>query len=352
MIKHKIEIDLGRIGRTDSHDKWALIDNNDLNLWLKAEGILREATYLHDGVEARVNTDLSKITDWYKKHQSVNKMFQEALERGEKNLGKFLMPSIADEIVLSSEISLMGKNDISSYGWYPRFFVEKYIYDVFFIMNMSVPGSCEFLNLKIRDKDISTSERFYLSAYNFEEGYYNFLDKRKAAPIELPIETVACWYNELGIGVKQKADSNIEKAIFSLLHICKSDMDVTSIIWIFHALEAIYGTKVGESFTNLINRMSVLLELDKKNQKVVKKHLRELYDYRSSFVHGGYQVHHPMRQDVIDRRLDDDYSRIYGLGQIGFNLVVASIQRLIKNHWFGVEISEEIKGVTSANNRA
>ncbi len=350
MTEHKIKLDLGRIGRSSDNDNWALIDKNDLDVWIRAEQLIQDAKYFHDGVEAKVHVDISKIIGWYKKHQKINKKFNEALKNREVDAWK-LIPTNNEAIVLTAELLLTGENDVSSYAWYPQFFIEKYIYDVFFIMNMAVPGSCEFLNLRFKDKNDKDSERFYLSSYSFEEGYSDLLDNKKIAPIELPIQTVFSWYSELSIGTKQKAGSDIEKAIFSLLHLCKTDMDITSIIWIFHALEAIYRTKVGEGFTNLINRMTILLELNGKAQKEVKKHLRELYDYRSSFVHGGYKVHHPIRNEVIDKRLNDDYSRMYELGQIGFNLVVVSIQQLIKNHWFGIEVSEELKGIVYPSNQ-
>ncbi len=50
------------------------------------------------------------------------------------------------------------------------------------------------------------------------------------------------------------------------------------------------------------------------------------------------------RCEVIDRRVNDDYDRTFRLGQIGFNLVVASIQRLIVKDWIRISVSEEIKG--------
>jgi hypothetical protein len=53
-----------------------------------------------------------------------------------------------------------------------------------------------------------------------------------------------------------------------------------------------------------------------------------------------------MRNEVIDTRLNDDYFRIYDLTQIGFNLVVLSIQTLIKNGWFGIDVKESISGIT------
>jgi hypothetical protein len=338
---HKLKFSLGRIGRTRELDQWKHIDQQDVNIWVEVQQLIAPYQYVHNGVNVTVEVNWPKVTKYFQKYQIANCAFQTALAEKRKGSGK-LIPNIDSNLELIAIVRIDGKNEFSDYKWYPSFFLEKYIYDVFFILNMSIPGSCEFLNLKFKDE----SERFYLSAFNFELGYEDFLNNKKICISELPIKSVYNWYKELSLNVKQKSDLPIEKAIFSLLHICKSDMDVTSIIWIFHALEAIYGTRVGEGFTNLIDRMAMLLHWNDKEKKQAKSHLRELYDFRSAFVHGGFKVHHPMRNEVIDTRLNDDYFRIYDLAQIGFNLVVLSIQTLIKNGWFGIDVKETIYGIT------
>lgn len=345
---HKLNFSLGQIGRSFESDQWKHIDQQDVNIWIEAQQVITPYQYIHDGVNVTVAVNWTQVTNSFKKYRLANSVFQSALaDNGikpleqRKSLEK-LIPNLDATLELTARIKIYGENRFSEYKWYPSFFLEKYIYDVFFILNMSIPGSCGFLNLRFK----SESERFYLSTFNFELGYEDFLTNKKICISELPIKTVYNWYKELSLNVKQKSDLPIEKAIFSLLHICKSDMDVTSIIWIFHALEAIYGTRVGEGFTNLIDRMAKLLQWNDIEKKQAKSHLRELYNFRSAFVHGGFKVHHPMRNEVIDNRLNDDYSKIYGLTQIGFNLVVLSIQTLIKNGWFGIDVNETISGIT------
>lgn len=349
MSEHNVKINLGRIGRSNDHDDWEIIDQKDLDLWRKANYLLKNAEYFHDGVHIQIYVNLSKVVNWYKKNLEIDKKFHAALETHGVEAWNLSFP-IDRDVALTAKVSINGQNDVSAHAWYPEFFVEKYFYDVFFIMNMSIPGSCEFLNVKIQNNNRYEPERMHLSSYPFEMAHHSFLEKKRISPVELPIEEVVEWYKKLGLGIKQKAESGIEKSIFSLLHICKSEMDITSIIWIFHALEAIYQTKVGEGFTNLINRIAILLELNEKAKSEVRKQLRELYDHRSSVVHGGYEVHHPMTNDVIDRRLNDDYIRIYNLGEIGFNLIVMSVQKLIKNHWFGIIVSEALIGVSEPFN--
>lgn len=168
------------------------------------------------------------------------------------------------------------------------------------------------------------------------------------APRILPLSSVVYWYKKLNMGIRQRAESGVEKAIFSVLHICcGADADVVWVIWAFHALEAIYGTKVGEGFTNLVERISTLLELDAQGKGMLKKRLREMYDYRSSFVHGGYRVHHPMKNEIMDQSLNEDFTKLLEISQFGFNLVVLSLQALVEKGWYGLKIKEQMSGVLS-----
>lgn len=344
MIREEIVIDLGRIGRTNDHDKSNEIFIKEIELWRNLNERLNSKSYTHDGVSAEVCADWSPVIEELKKQHSREKEFKKLLEEKKEEAWE-IYKTDHKYPEIKFLVSIQGKNKVSEYKWYPKFFVEKYLYDIFFIANLSLPGSCEFLNVRFISEREKEDERYLLSSYNFEEALYNQLDGVRPSPICLPVSSVIDWYDDLDTGIKQKAESPIEKAIFSLLHICKSEINETSVVWIFHALEAIYGTRVGEGFSNLINRLSILLQLDSKEKAKTKKKLRSMYDYRSSIVHGGYQVHHPLRNEVIDKRLNEDLSRTYELFQDGFNLIVLSIQTMIKNGWYGIEVKESLIGV-------
>ncbi len=80
---------------------------------------------------------------------------------------------------------------------------------------------------------------------------------------------------------------------------------------------------------------------------MLKKRLREMYDYRSSFVHGGYRVHHPMKNEIMDQSLNEEFTKLLEISQFGFNLVVLSLQALVEKGWYGLKIKEQISGVLS-----
>jgi hypothetical protein len=348
VISETIIIDLGRIGRTQEHDRSDEMYELDISLW--SEIIISHSfrSYYHDGVRAEVQADWAPVREHLVEDQDRDKEFHRLLKENSKAAWT-IYDSSREYAKVSFLVRIDGSNDLSQYQWYPVFFVEKYIYDIFLIANLALPGSCEFLNVRFPNERGISSDRYGLSSYNFEEALYDHFYNRSTSIQLLPLELVAHWYESLGLGIRQKAESPIEKAIFSLLHICKSEIDETSIIWIFHSLEAIYGTRVGEGFRNIIDRMAILLELNPKQKASAKKKLRSMYDFRSSLVHGGYEVHHPLRREVIDKRLDDDYSRTYDLVQYGFNIVVASLQKLIERGWYGVEVKEQLSGIGIPN---
>lgn len=250
-----------------------------------------------------------------------------------------------NDLIVSAKVIFNGSNRLINNRWYPRFFVERYLYDLFLLINLSTPGACDFLNIRFMNGGAEDDERLNLSSYFFEQYLYQSYTKRAVGNGTIPFMKVLEWYKGLGIGIKQKSDKKIEKALFSVLSISKSELSVATVIWIFHALEAIYGTRVGEGFTNLIGRISLLLELSEENKKNVKKKLRELYDIRSSFVHGGYQVLHPLINETIDKKLEDDQWKLICLCQDGIEIIIESIQKIISRGWHELVVTENLYGL-------
>jgi len=304
-MSETIIIDLGRIGRTNTHAHSDEMHQSEISLWSEIISGLSFRSYYHEGVLAEIQADWAPVRKHLIEDEAREKEFQRLLEEKGDAAWSIFDPARENPKV-SFLVTINGSNNLSKYPWYPVLFVEKYIYDIFLIANLALPGACEFLNARVPNARGMTGDRYGLSSYNFEEALYDHYDNKSTSIQILPLELVTNWYESLDLGVRLKAESPIEKAIFSLLHICKSEVDETSIIWIFHSLEAIYGTRVGEGFSNIIDRMAALLELNAKQKASAKKKLRLMYDFRSALVHGGYEVHHPLRNEVIDKRLNDD----------------------------------------------
>lgn len=235
-----------------------------------------------------------------------------------------------------------------------KHFIEHFIYEVFLIMNLAWPGVCDFYNLYLRSnrefEEIKIRTEISLSSVNLELAWLNSEDNKFPKNDEIPLEIVVNWYNKINLGIKQKAVDSIEKVLFSLLHICRDGEDVTTVVWVFHALEALFGKKVGESFTNLVDRISSLLQVNPNEKNNLKKKLRYLYNLRSSLVHGGYAIYHPLRNEIFDEAINNQRTDMYENIAFGVSIIIASLQQLIKNNWYGINIEQKITGKICPNN--
>lgn len=329
-------------GRLDEHEQREEIKSGDMELLKQAISVIGPWHYMHGDVKVKIECDFSPFVEAYKVNTESLNVVELSRSLSIEQIESALFPEL--EFVV--KVTLEGGEDLGRQQWYAGYFVEQFLYDVFFVLNIARPGVCDFLGVRI-DAGRGSVTELRLSADCFESGFRIFLAENSLfAPRTLPLSSVVYWYKKLNVGVRQRAESGVEKAIFSVLHICcGTDVDVVWIIWAFHALEAIYGTKVGEGFTNLVERISTLLELDAQGKGILKKRLREMYDYRSSFVHGGYKVHHPMKNEIMDQSLNEDFSKLLEVSQFGFNLVVLSLQVLVENGWYGLKIKEDMSGV-------
>jgi hypothetical protein len=212
--------------------------------------------------------------------------------------------------------------------------VKKSLFDLFFISNLGVPGILDFCSAEII---LGTqTEKLKLSRFYFEESL-RFKEKGM-----FPYSTCyslkesKAWFDKLDIAHKFESDLPIERAIFSFLHICMMNFDISMVTWIFHALESIYGTNSGRGFNDMSSQIFFLLKMPERKQKGFKKKLRELNDLRSSFVHGGYKVPHPLNDDINEQ--------MYELTNFGVVLIICSLQQLMKNNWSGLKVSEVYEG--------
>lgn len=248
---------------------------------------------------------------------------------GESTEGIFSPVQLPISLTFSSDINT--NSQINS--------VKKLLFDLFFVSNIGIPGLINFYSVKITigDKEESLS----LSSYYFDESLS--FETRGLYPYTscYSLKESKSWFDCLELEQKTESDKPIERAIFSLLHICVMDadiVDISMVTWIFHALEAIYGTKAGRGFNDMSSQIFFLLDVPDKKRNNLKKKLRELNDLRSSFVHGGYKVPHPLNEDFNEK--------VFELTNFGVVLIICSLQQLMKNNWSGLQIFEIYEGIT------
>jgi hypothetical protein len=279
-----------------------------------------------DGIGFDISINWSEFKSILKESYDTNGRFYITMEG---SLYKLLSP--VDTINLP--ISICTTSDLDKTK--VRRYLHRYLIDLFLVCNLSAPGIIDFYNAKLDGDDDYTPIK--ISSFAFSYALQNLPNKRVPFVVNSDIKHVKAWFDSLNIGMKMMANSSVEKAMFSLLHIIKMDgYDIGAIPWIFHALEAIYGTNAGRGFNDLSEKINFLLSVEVRQKKALKMQLRELNDMRSKFVHGGFNVSHPMDYELNEQ--------VHDLANFGVSLVISSIQNLMLNDWNGIGVVEKIYG--------
>ncbi|WP_156420252.1 hypothetical protein [Rheinheimera sp. EpRS3] len=279
-----------------------------------------------DGIDFEISINWDEFKSILIESYDINGRFYTAIDG---SLYKLVSP--VDLISLPISVNTSSDLDITKV----RRYLHRYLMDLFLICNLSAPGIIDFYNAKLDGDDKNNPIK--ASSFSFGYALENLSQKRVPYVFYSDVKHVKAWFETLNIGMKMTANSSVEKAMFSLLHIVKMDgYDIGTIPWIFHALEAIYGTNAGRGFNDLSKKINFLLSVEERQQKALKTQLRELNDMRSKFVHGGFNVSHPMDYDLNEQ--------VNELVNFGVSLVISSIQNLMLNDWDEIGVEENIYG--------
>jgi hypothetical protein len=226
--------------------------------------------------------------------------------------------------------------------------VEVYLSLVFLAMNLAVPGSANFSSVRIR-----TSERTGLpvgwSSVPFEGVWLDGDQWPWAQPSILALAKTWTWLQQLQPMGSQVAHGAVQRALFSLLHATgESDFSPTILIWLCSALEALYDVPFETIGRTLRNRVFLLLGRPA-SHKVAARQIARLYDVRSKFAHGSFEVVHPSENEFLDGNIDRIYKVIFPVSCLGYALVLSTLQHMIRNGWRALKFDETLHGERTAS---
>ncbi|ELX7527504.1 hypothetical protein SKP09_004642 [Vibrio parahaemolyticus] len=284
----------------------------------------------------KIDIDWNKLVDAVSKSYDLNSEYYAIIEgQRRKILAQFSIDtneaSAWGKVELPVTLHLSDINELSDAFEASK----KLLMDIFLVANISMPGVLDLYNSTLA---IEHAEyKFNLSHFYFSQSLNSTVEGPIALSTTLEVATVKSWFDNLNIGSKLESEHSIERAIFSLLHICHLDADVSMVSWVFHALEAIYGTKSGRGFNDIASKAIFLLDTPVNKQKRFKADLRKLNDLRSSFIHGGYKVVHPLNKEY-------DLA-VHELLEFGVLIIINSIQILAYKKWVELSVQEVFVGV-------
>ncbi|MGY3076693.1 hypothetical protein ACVWZZ_003064 [Bradyrhizobium sp. LM6.10] len=338
--KHTFRI--GSYGRSTTDEAWEKLDPEHIGVWRSVLSLLSARTTKLQNCTIILETDWKAILHKQEKHYDVMKRLQQGAT-GEAELRSILegFPERSTEIeiaakILGDNVSEEAAKNLATNA------IESYLYDFFAILNVSAPGCCDFYRGQLVggsfERDIP------LSGFYFDIAVLGTLEKDRQAIRALPLVQTVRWYDSVRSGIRQIPQNPMERALFALLHISKLDTDPMIVIWLFYAFESLFQTKAGENFSSLVQRIILLFNLGDAQAKTVRREFRELYNTRSAIVHGGFEIAHPMHNEVLDKAIDDHHLRISEPAEFGLALLLAAIQETIVRGWRYPIFSEKLEG--------
>lgn len=315
--------------RYDTEELFPEFGNAVVRLWENLPSEVLTRNYSHDGCSINLECDFTLIAAMQAKRLAAMRSYRESPQTTPEDWWKVF----SEAVTASCSVTIEGTNKLSENAWYPSFFFESHLYDLFFILNLALPGSTNFFKAKVTSENRKFIENMELSSFYFEDAWFISNQGKWPTLKELSVAAVAEWFYQIRPGFNQVPESPIERAFFALLHICRSHGRSEDIIWLFYAMESLFETRVGENFTALFERICLILEPPEDIRAQLKKELRQMYDYRSAFVHGGLKVIHPHHREVMDKRVDQHYGNIVELSLRWTHILVACLQKMAENGW-------------------
>jgi hypothetical protein len=332
-----IPVCLGRSLTTQiSDDGWETVDVEHIACWKTAQSLLSQRQFLHKGSLYGLSVDWKPVIRRLQRHHKIMCEVYTATDNThlEAAIRKFSKLSV--DVVFKLEIFERYEPVVSDYFY--DSLVEYFLNDFFLIMNLSHPSSCDLWGAKI-GKSRRFPRELRLSNYRFDS---IFFDRANHWPgiRSVPLKATLDWFCAIRSDMTLVPQNRMEMALFAIAHICKEDLSVVSIVWIFYALETIFDTKPGENFRIPHSRISILLNANPREQKRLKYNLRDLYDMRSGLVHGGLQVIHPLHNEAIDPHVDKIYDKTISVVEFGFRIIIACLQVIIERQIHDLSFEE------------
>jgi hypothetical protein len=334
----------GSYGRSVSDDGWEKVEPEHITVWKSAIELLATRSLRLPNCIARIEADWTPVL---KKHQRHYKTMQRLHDGGPKHEKDFHsiargFPSRKAKVKIIAEI-VGGDQRVKVHAvHFAAGAIESYLHDLFLILNLCAPGSCDFYGGELTGAERPTE--ISLSNFFFEIALLGSFEKKWPNIKMLPLAQTIKWYDSVRPTAGQVSTNPMEKVLFALLHMSKLDRTPMIIIWLFYAFESLLQTKVGENLASLVQRLISLLELGEIESKILRNKFRSLYSIRSAIVHGGFEVTHPMYAELLDKRVDASYERIAAT-DYGMNTLIAAVQTIILRGWKYPSFTETVHGV-------
>ena len=216
------------------------------------------------------------------------------------------------------------------------------IFKTIIATNIAYPGSLSVRGIKIY---ANGTKEWELESFGDTVSLCVLDNKIKTSLKTIKLKRVWNWLMSIPGFQKEMADSQLSK-VLTLLHYIFLDpreikfetlMDgfVADIIWATVALEILYLSGVDREIgktKELVNRIGSFLRPKRKELMITDKNIKNIYDYRSRFLHGDQEIINPFHSwegDDFSRYFDDLRENL----DMAVVIIVLTLQKLCKLNW-------------------
>lgn len=186
--QYEVSIIVRSPGR-QQEEQWEIIEPREIAFWKSAATKLAQRNYSHNDCTVEVRLDWTSL---------VRKLVRDFNLDLPLRTGK---PPVADwyakmskPLHLKATCKITGANEQSAHPWYREFFVEYFLYEIFTISNLALPGSGEFLNFEVQTDHKGFDQRLGLSAFYFSEWMIKTTQGKGLPAKILDIDQTIDWF--------------------------------------------------------------------------------------------------------------------------------------------------------------
>ena len=226
------------------------------------------------------------------------------------------------------------------------YYIEYFLHQVFLALNLSSPGCCTFYGTTIHRDDSPEVWKISLNLNGYSgESYTLSSGDFWPAISSIPLSDTWNWLQLLNPHMQPIAQTRVEKALFAMLYVSKNnDLNPSRLIWLAHALEALFDTPELGISKALKSRIFLLLGKPVSHSEKIKKAINSFYKLRSSFVHGELDIAHPLGNSTPHQKIDELENRIMSEANLAISIIWATLQLFVCNNWKEIEFSESFVG--------
>lgn len=331
-LKLNLKLSLRTVSEFDSS-----ISNAYLEIWKTIQKDFSEINFEVDDTNFFVKINWQPVLDYIKYYLKYNISTNEYFKLSDKKKEKFdkKIKNLKNKVITKCTIS--SENNVGHLNHY----LEIFLYNFFLIINLSVPGAC---NIKIELIDANRLPEIIFNGEIFERAWVKSLDVGWPEIKSIPIEKTWDWFSEQKIMFKVIGKTRLEKSLFSLLNIAYqyNNLDLSTLIWLAHSLESLFDTPRGSISSTLRNRILKVLDFQTVSKKKIKKEINKFYNLRSRFVHGDFNISHPVENDLFNKDIITNWINLGDSCDFGLSIVLATLQKMIETNSHKINFKEEI----------